>query len=253
MKILNHQNILPNERKAFKRWTSKSEEKFYRDIKKASENKYKNTSHILEENHIEWFNSLESLFENYEDNTLSYNEIYRADIIANTFCVEVTNEELFERFCSQFTIDEYYEFPDILCSFSRDKYYAINACEKNDKYKNSKTPRVLYIVEKRVSKYLYIEEFSEVANEEEVLAILKSKFVVKNIIKKQNNFVEIFLDEYEVINPRENWEENIKEVLEKNKDKKDEGVLYDLLDNSDLEDFNLETSSFSLSQTKSKR
>lgn len=36
------------------------------------------------------------------------------------------------------------------------------------------------------------------------------------------------------LNPRENWEENIKEVLEKNKDKKDEGVLYELLDDSDL-------------------
>ena len=119
----------------------------------------KNTSHILEENHIEWFNSLESLFENYEDNTLSFKEIYRADIIDNTFGEELSNEELFERFCSQFTINGYYEFPDILCSFSRDKHYAINACKNNDKYKSSKTPRVLYILEKRISKYLYIEDF----------------------------------------------------------------------------------------------
>jgi len=237
LKVLNQQNILQDERKAIKRWTSKSEEKFYRDIKKASENKYKNISHILEENHIEWFNSLESLFENYEDNTLAFNEIYRADIIDNTFGVEFSNEKLFERFCSQFTINGYFEFPDIICSFSTDKYYAMHACAENDKSKSSKTPRVLYIVEKRISKYLYIEEFSEVANEEEVLAILKSKFLVKNIIKKQNNFVEIFLDEYEVINPRENWQENIKEVLEKNKDKKDEGIISELLDDSDLEDF----------------
>ena len=48
-------------------------------------------------------------------------------------------------------------------------------------------------------------------------------------------------------NPREKWEENIKEVLEKNKDKKDEGVISELLDDSDLEDFNLDTSSFLLS------
>ena len=202
LKVLNQENILPYERKALKRWTSKSEAKFYRDIKKASENKYKNTTHILEENHIKWFNGLESLFENYEDNTITFKEIYRADIIDNIFGIELSNEELFERFCSQFTINGYFEFPDILCSFSIDKYYAINACEKNDKYKSSKIPRVLYILEKRVSKYLYIKEFSEVALEEEVLAILKSKFVVKNIIKKQNNFVEIFLDEYEVINPQ---------------------------------------------------
>lgn len=208
LKILNQENILKDERKAIKKWTSKAN--FYRNIKKASENKYKNTSHILEQNHIKWFNSFESLFENYEDNTIAFKEIYRADIIDNTFGVELTNEELFEKFCSQFKINEYFEFPDVICSFSAEKYYAINACENNSKYKNSKTPRVLYVLEKRVSKYLYIEEFSEVANEEEVLAILKSKFIVKNIIKHENNFVEIFLDECELTKPRENWEENIK-------------------------------------------
>ena len=37
-------------------------------------------------------------------------------------------------------------------------------------------------------------------------------------------------------NPRENWQENIKEVLEKNKDKKDEGIISELLDDSDLEE-----------------
>ncbi|KLE04625.1 hypothetical protein [Aliarcobacter butzleri] len=197
MKILNQQNILPDERKALEKWTSKA--KLYRDIKKVSENKYKNTSHILEENHIKWFNSLESLFENYEDNTILFKEIYRADIIDNIFGIELSNEELFEKFCSQFAINGYFEFPDIICSFSADKYYAMHACAENDKSKSSKTPRVLYIVEKRISKYLYIEEFSQVANEEEVLAILKSKFIVKNIIKKENNFVEIFLDECEFI------------------------------------------------------
>ena len=193
LKILNQENILKEEREAIKKWTSKA--KFYRDIKKVFENKYKNTTHILEENHLKWFNSLESLFENYEDNTSFFREIYRADIIDNPFAVKLSNEELFKRFCSQFKINKYWEFPDIICSFSVDKCYAINACEKNDKYKSSKTPRVLYIVEKRVSKYLYIEEFSEVANEEEVLAILKSKFIIKNIIKKENNFVEIYIDE----------------------------------------------------------
>ena len=38
-------------------------------------------------------------------------------------------------------------------------------------------------------------------------------------------------------NARENWEENIKQVLEKNKNKKDEGVLEDFLNDSDLEDY----------------
>ena len=38
-------------------------------------------------------------------------------------------------------------------------------------------------------------------------------------------------------NTRENWEENIKQVLEKNKNKKDEAVLEDFLNDSDLEDY----------------
>ena len=36
---------------------------------------------------------------------------------------------------------------------------------------------------------------------------------------------------------RENWEENIKQVLEKNKNKKDDGILEDFLNDSDLEDY----------------
>ena len=36
---------------------------------------------------------------------------------------------------------------------------------------------------------------------------------------------------------RENWEENIKQVLEKNKNKKDNGILEDFLNDSDLEDY----------------
>ena len=36
---------------------------------------------------------------------------------------------------------------------------------------------------------------------------------------------------------RENWEENIKQVLEKNKNKKDEAILEDFLNDSDLADY----------------
>lgn len=36
---------------------------------------------------------------------------------------------------------------------------------------------------------------------------------------------------------RENWEENIKQVLEKNKNKKDDALLEDFLNDSDLEDY----------------
>ena len=36
---------------------------------------------------------------------------------------------------------------------------------------------------------------------------------------------------------RENWQENIKQVLVKNKNKKDDGVLEDFLNDNDLEDY----------------
>ena len=38
-------------------------------------------------------------------------------------------------------------------------------------------------------------------------------------------------------NTRENWEENIKQVLEKNKNKRDNALLEDFLNDSDLEDY----------------
>ena len=36
---------------------------------------------------------------------------------------------------------------------------------------------------------------------------------------------------------REDWEKNIKKVIEKNKNKKDDGILEDFLNDSDLEDY----------------
>ena len=36
---------------------------------------------------------------------------------------------------------------------------------------------------------------------------------------------------------RKNWKSNIESILSKNKDKKDEAIISELLDDSDLEDF----------------
>jgi len=36
---------------------------------------------------------------------------------------------------------------------------------------------------------------------------------------------------------RKNWEESIKNILSKNKNKKDDGILEDFLDDSDLDDW----------------
>ena len=40
-----------------------------------------------------------------------------------------------------------------------------------------------------------------------------------------------------VLKKRDNWKENITQVLSKNQNKQDEALLNDMLDDSDLEDF----------------
>lgn len=191
--ILNNENIKQEERKALKMWTSPREH--YKEIKKVAFNKYKKENYQLNSVYEECFNNLENVFKNYQDNTIDLKEIYRVDIIDDTFNSLDTDKELFEKFCSLYTIGKEFQFEDIICSFSARLDYAKKASENSKKYKGINTPQVIYILEKRYSKYLYIEEFSEVANEEEVLTINQGMFQVKNIQIKEYNAVEIYIDE----------------------------------------------------------
>ena len=69
--------------------------------------------------------------------------------------------------------------------------------------------------------------------------------VFKHILKLllENNKLDLeVVEEGLLIKPilntrRKNWKSNIESILSKNKDKKDEAVISELLDDSDLEDF----------------
>ena len=191
--ILSNENIKQEERKALKMWTSPREH--YKEIKKVAFNKYKKENYDVNDIYIKGFNNLENLFKNYQDNTINFKEIYRVDIIDNTFNMILTNKELFEKFYNLYTIGKEFHFEDIICSFSAHLSCAKKASENSNKYKGINTPQVIYILKKRYSKYLYIEEFSEVINEEEVLTINQGIFQIKNIQIKENNTVEIYIDE----------------------------------------------------------
>jgi hypothetical protein len=190
-------NLLVNEKKAIHYWTSPSKFRLYREIKKACENKYSNATHDVEQSFIDCFNSLEHLFTKYEDNTASHKAIYRADIIENKYSKELSDDGLFLQFCNDHSKDEIFKFDDMICSFSSCHAQANKIATKNDKYKNERTPRVLFILENRISKYLYIADYSQLPEEKEILTFGKNSFKVVNQEVFENNYVEISIVEIE--------------------------------------------------------
>lgn len=189
------ENITTNEIIAIKHWTSSSSQKFYRNIKEVAQNKYLNKQHLLCDESVKWFESLENMFLIYEDNTSNYKQIFRADIIENKDDEKLSEKELFESFCEKFRINESFQMDDIICSFSALKHESLKAAKLNDKYKNKTTPIVMYILEKRLTKYLYIAPFSCIEEEEEILTLGLKNFKVIDIKKFDNNYVEIYIDE----------------------------------------------------------
>ena len=195
-KIFSHENLTPLELKAIKYWTSPTG-KSYRDIKKACENKYCNETHDVKQIFIDCFNSLEKLFIKYEDNTVSYKAIYRADIIEKKENKEASDDELFAQFCDNHRKDIIFEFTDMICSFSSCKNQATTIVTKNDKYKTIRTPRVLFILEKRISKYLYVADYSQLPEEKEILSFGKKSFKIVGQEIFENNYVELSIIEIE--------------------------------------------------------
>ncbi|UWY61353.1 hypothetical protein [Aliarcobacter butzleri] len=189
------QNITTNELIAIKHWTSSSPQKFYRNIKEVAQNKYLNKEHLLCDESIKWFESLENMFLIYEDNTNNYKQIFRADIIENKCDKELNDKELFESFCEKFKINKSFQMDEIICSFSLLKHEALKTAKLNDKYKGQTTPIVMYILENRVTKYLYIAPFSCIEEEEEVLTLGLKNFKIIDIKKFDNNYIEIYIDE----------------------------------------------------------
>ena len=81
-------------------------------------------------------------------------------------------------------------------------------------------------------------------------ALKESEVAISGANKKLHEISKQQIDNKKELIQRDNLEGKIIVVLEKNKDKKDKGVISELLDDSDLEDTNLDTRAFLLSQTK---
>ncbi|NQY54593.1 MAG: hypothetical protein HRT42_13590 [Campylobacteraceae bacterium] len=188
-----------DEKIAILQWTSPSKDKFYRDIKKVAQNKYINSSHVTNDDGVRWFKSIENLFIHKEDNTLRFDTIYRADIIENNTTKLLTEDQLFNKFSNDIKVGEIFKMEDILCSFSIYKEISLRIAQYNDKYnqETKTTPIVMYILKKRVSKYLYIAPHAAkaVKNEEEVLTLGIKTFKILNKIKRNNNYIEVYLEE----------------------------------------------------------
>jgi len=191
-------NLNLNEKKAILHWTSPSSNKLYRGIKKASQNKYLGTKYEIDMNSLNDFNAIEQMFSKQEDNTSSIDIIYRADIIENDSNILLSDEEVFNAFHSKLRINETFELEDIICSFSSNKDTALRTAKLNDKYISESTPVVLFILKKRLSKYLYIAPYSNVEDEEEVMCFGKKMFKVMSI-KNELHYVEVIIEEVQNI------------------------------------------------------
>lgn len=143
-------NLTLDEKIAILHWSSSSSNRLYRKIKKASHNKYLNTNYEIDENSQKDFEVIENMFNKYEDNTSHINIIYRTDIIENEYNIEMTEKELFDKFCSKFKINKEFILEEILCSFSTLKEVAIDTAKSNiQKYSAKKnTPLVTYTIKK---------------------------------------------------------------------------------------------------------
>jgi|GEM_PF-3454687 len=190
-------NLSKDEEKAIQYWTSPSKNRLYREIKKACKNKYSNASHDVKQIYIDCFNSLENLFIKYEDNTAPYKVIYRADIIENKDNKKLLDDELFAQFCDNHRKGKIFKFDDMICSFSSCKNQANKILTQNDKYRSKKTPKVLFILEKRISKYLYIADYSQLPEEKEILSFGRKSFKIVGQEVFENNYVEFSIIEIE--------------------------------------------------------
>lgn len=194
---LTKEKISEDQRKAIKYWTSTSTALHYQGIKKACENKYNGCKHDVEENHLKWFNGIESLFDQYDDNTKEYELIYRADIIDDKTGKHLLKKQIFENFCEKHTVKTIFKFDDMLCSFSTCKNAAKKAAKENIKYNRftNDTPMVLYTLKKRLTKYLFIAGLTENSEEKEVLKFGNQSYQVIEQKIGDNNYVELIIIE----------------------------------------------------------
>lgn len=173
-------NITLDEQKAIKSWTSASKE--YKYIKQILKGEKIDFSHDFYEKRA---NDLINMFSKYQDNT-NKQILFRGDIIES--------EKEFNNIISKKDGD-IFVLEGTLLSFTLDKKIAIESYQNSDKMENIDTPSILITIENRKSTFLDISRYSTFPNEKEVICNKNLKFMVKYIELKENNHIEIILDE----------------------------------------------------------
>lgn len=177
---MNMNNITLEEQKAIKSWTSASKE--YRYIKQILKGEKIDFSHDFYEKRA---NDLIDMFSKYQDNT-NKQVLFRGDIIES--------EEEFNNIISKKNGDIFI-LEGTLLSFTLDRKIAIDSYQNSDKMKSIDNPSILIIIENRKSIFLDISKYSHFTNEKEVICNRNLKFIIKHIELKENNHIEIVLNE----------------------------------------------------------
>lgn len=125
------------------------------------------------------------MFSKYQDNT-NKQVLFRGDVIES---IEEFNTIISKKVGDIFILE------GTLLSFTLDRKIAIDSYQNSDKMESIDTPNILIIIENRKSIFLDISNYSYFPNEKEVICNKNLKFAIKDIEVKENNHIEVILDE----------------------------------------------------------
>lgn len=125
------------------------------------------------------------MFSKYQDNT-NKQVLFRGDVIES---IEEFNTIISKKVGDIFILE------GTLLSFTLDRKIAIDSYQNSDKMESIDTPSILIIIENRKSIFLDISNYSYFPNEKEVICNKNLKFTIKDIEVKENNHIEVILDE----------------------------------------------------------
>jgi hypothetical protein len=172
--------LTTKEEEAIKSWTDNISHQ-YRYIKAILRGDYEGSLKSIYEPQAKL---LVELFTKYPDNT-NNQTLYRGDVI----------EEEYQKYLDDNPIGKCITLENTILSFTLSKDIAIKSYENSDKNKDSSTPTILYIINKRESVFLDISTYSKLPHEKEVLCNQGVRFVVTKIEEKENNHLFYYLDE----------------------------------------------------------
>ena len=183
--------LLPEEINAIELWTNGEFE--YRKIKAIQNGIYKDSFNINE--YIEYEKKstlLLGLFDQLNDTT-NEQEIFRGDIIEYE---GKSDKEIYTNYMLNNKVGDIISIGKSILSCTLIKQVAETAPESSDDYRGEFTPTILYIIDKRKSKFINISQYSTTSNESEVLCGTNKKFIITSIDKfPERNHLNYYLNE----------------------------------------------------------